>query len=229
MVRTILLLLGAAVAVLCAVIALQPSTFVIERATEIAAPPEVVFSHLDSPRALDEWSPFVKMDPEQTLTYEGPERGVGAIENWKGPQIGAGRLTITGIRPNEEVELRLEFLEPMKATNRALYTLTPADDGTRIAWRMEGTNNFVGKAASLVMNMDETVGGQFERGLADLKALAEADAKARAEQPVTAQAAREAAPPMTFEEMKAAIGEPPGDPNAMPADPDAPATPPAEE
>lgn len=221
MARTILLLLGALVVALIAVIALQPSTFAIERAIDIAAPPDVVFAHLDSPKAMDAWSPWVKMDPEQKLSHEGPESGVGAIESWEGPKIGAGRLTITGVKPNEEVEMRLEFTKPMKATNRALFTLTPAGDGTRITWRMEGTNNFVGKAASLVMNMDETVGGTFEHGLADLKTLAEADAKQRAEQAAAAQAAEGVAPTMTFKETESEIED-------LHDDPTVPITPPAE-
>jgi uncharacterized protein YndB with AHSA1/START domain len=195
MARKILFVLGALVVLLIAVIAMQPATFAIERSTVIAAPPEVVFAHLDSPKALDAWSPWVKMDPEQKLTHEGPESGVGASESWEGAQTGAGRLTITGVKPNQEVELRLEFTKPMTATNRVLYTLTPAGDGTRIAWRMEGTNDFVGKAASLAMDMDEMVGGQFERGLADLKTLAEADAVRRAEQEATARAAEPVATP----------------------------------
>jgi uncharacterized protein YndB with AHSA1/START domain len=219
MAKMILLVLGAVVVVLIAVIAMQPATFAIERATVIEAPPDVVFAHLESPRAMDVWSPWVKMDPQQKLTHEGPESGVGAIESWEGPQIGAGRLTITGVKPNEEVEMRLEFTKPMQATNRALFTLTPAGEGTRIAWRMEGTNNFVAKAASLVMDMDEMVGEPFERGLADLKTLAEADAKQRAERAAAAQAAG-SAPTMTFKATES--DEPPGDATA-------PATPPADE
>jgi hypothetical protein len=96
----------------------------------------------------------------------------------------------------------------MQATHRALFTLTPVGEGTRIAWRMEGTNNFAAKAASLVMDMDEMVGGKFDQGLADLKALAESEAR----QLAAAQAAVEAAP-LTFEQMKEALGEP-TDPDA---------------
>jgi len=228
--KAIALVFGALVVLLLAVIAMQPSTFAIERATEIAAPPDVVYAHIDSPKAMDVWSPWVKMDPNQTLTHEGPESGVGAGESWEGPQIGAGRLTITGAKPNEEVEMRLEFTKPMRATNRAAFTLAPAGEGTRMTWRMEGTNNFVGKAASLVMNMDETVGGRFEQGLASLKTLAEADAKERAEAAAAAQAAEGAegtpgaSAPMTFDEMKSALGAPPGDR----AGSSEPATPPAD-
>jgi len=212
MIKKIAIALGALAVILIAVIALQPAEFAIERDTVIAAPPEVVFPHVESPKALDVWSPWMKTDPKITVTHEGPESGVGATESWEGPEMGVGSLTITGVKPNEEVELKLDFVKPMRATNRALFTLTPVDEGTRVAWRMEGTNNFAAKAASLVMNMDEMVGGTFERGLADLKALAEADAQKLAE----AQAAG-AEPTMTLEQMKDALGEP-SDPNAASED-----------
>jgi hypothetical protein len=74
---------------------------------------------------------------------------------------------------------------------------------------MEGTNNFAAKAASLVMDMDEMVGGRFEKGLADLKVLAESEAQKLA----AAQAAVEASPTMTLEQMHDALGDP-SDPDA---------------
>ena len=40
---------------------------------------------------------------------------------------------------------------------------------------MEGSNGFLGKAISLVMDMDAMVGGDFEQGLADLDAAVRAD------------------------------------------------------
>jgi len=210
--------LAVLVALLAAVIAMQPSTFAIERSIQIAAPADVVYAHIEGPQAMDAWSPWVAMDPKMTITHEGPPSGVGASESWEGPEMGAGRLEVVSAKPNEEVEYKLEFKKPMEATNRALFTLTPAGDGTLVAWRMEGTNNFMGKAASLVMDMDEMVGGTFEKGLASLKTLAETDAKDRE---AAAAAAAAAPPPMSFDEMKEALGE-------LPGDAEAPATPPAE-
>lgn len=109
-------------------------------------------------------------------SYQGPGAGVGAITSWDGLQAGKGRMTITAVQPNQAVDIKLEFLAPMQATNRALFTLTPSGDATNVTWRMEGTNGFAGKAFALLMNMDEMVGGDFEHGLASLKTLAEADA-----------------------------------------------------
>jgi hypothetical protein len=42
---------------------------------------------------------------------------------------------------------------------------------------MTGENNFIAKAVSLLMNMDRMVGGQFEMGLARMKAVVEAAPK----------------------------------------------------
>jgi hypothetical protein len=39
---------------------------------------------------------------------------------------------------------------------------------------MDGHNGFLGKLFHLVMNMDKMAGGDFERGLAALKSVAEA-------------------------------------------------------
>ena len=43
---------------------------------------------------------------------------------------------------------------------------------------MAGRNNFIAKALCLFMNMDTMIGGQFEKGLAQMKAVAEAAPKA---------------------------------------------------
>ena len=42
---------------------------------------------------------------------------------------------------------------------------------------MDGNNNFVGKAFSMFVNMDQMVGKDFEAGLASLKSPAESDAR----------------------------------------------------
>jgi hypothetical protein len=39
---------------------------------------------------------------------------------------------------------------------------------------MTGKNNFIAKAVCLFMSMDKMVGGQFEKGLAQMKTVAEA-------------------------------------------------------
>ena len=158
-------------------VAMRPAAFVVQRSAVIGAPPEVVYDHIASLRAMNVWSPWVRMDANLRLAYEGPESGVGARSAWQGPEMGSGRLTVTAVKPDREVELRLEMLTPMEATNRVVFALVPAGAGTQVTWRMEGRNGFVAKAFGLFMDMDGMVGGTFEQGLSNLKSVAEADAR----------------------------------------------------
>ena len=128
---------GVVVAALVIFVAQQPSSFTVERSIAIEAPAAMVYGHIESLRAMDQWSPFAHMDPKVKIEYEGPEAGPGARSAWEGPQMGTGRLTITGVEPAHEVEPTLEMLAPMKATHRLLFTLASTGRATRVTWRME--------------------------------------------------------------------------------------------
>ena len=83
-------------------------------------------------------------------------------------------MTIEEAKPGELVRMKLEFSRPFKATNEVNFKLEPCDGGTRVSWIMDGKNNFVSKAMSLFMDMDKMVGKDFEQGLANLNAVAQA-------------------------------------------------------
>ncbi|HWV39844.1 MAG TPA: SRPBCC family protein [Vulgatibacter sp.] len=181
MIKKISYSLAVIVAIAVVVIATRPSSFSIERSRQIEAPPEVAFGFVDDLHRWSGWSPWEKMDPQMTRTFEGAESGVGAIYAWKGnDQVGEGRMTITASQPNELVEIQLEFLKPWAASNRVIFRFTPNEDGTNVVWRMEGENDFFGKAFSMFFDMDAMVGKDFDEGLASLGDLAKAEAEKRA-------------------------------------------------
>ena len=162
------------VLVLIAFVSSRPASFHIERSTTIVAAPEAVFPHLTDFHRWAAWSPWEKLDPQMKTTFSGAESGVGAVYEWSGSdQVGQGRMTVLEAVPNSRVAIKLEFIKPFTATNACTFTLTPDVSGTRVTWGMDGTNNFVAKAFSLFMNMDKTVGGDFDRGLASLKGVVE--------------------------------------------------------
>lgn len=193
MLKKIAIGLGVVLAVLVTVIALQPSEFMIERSATINAPADIIYAQIEDLHAWEAWSPWAKMDPNMKSTYEGPNSGVGAVTAWEGPEAGKGRMEITAVKPNQEVDIKLEFLEPMQATDRALFSLTESNATTTVTWRMEGNNNFVGKGFALFMNMDKMVGSDFEKGLAAMKTIAEGAAQKREAERAAAQAAAVAA------------------------------------
>jgi uncharacterized protein YndB with AHSA1/START domain len=166
------------VAVVGGVVAMQPSEFRVVRSAIIPAPPAEVFAHINDLRKWDAWSPWEKIDPALKKTFDGPPAGPGASFAWTGnAEVGQGRLTIVDSRAPELVRIRLEMIKPIAATNAVEFTLAPAGEHTRVTWSMRGENGFVSKAIGLVMDMDRMIGGQFEKGLANLKSVAQAEAK----------------------------------------------------
>jgi hypothetical protein len=156
------------------VIAGRPDEFTITRAAKMSAPPEKIFPHVNELRKWVAWSPWAKMDPNCKMTYDGPPAGGGAGYSWAGnKKVGEGRMTINESRPSDLIRIKLEFLKPFKATNMAEFTFKAEGKQTLVTWSMTGKNNFMGKAFGLIMNFDKMIGGDFEKGLAAMKSVAE--------------------------------------------------------
>ncbi len=178
------ILLGALVVIVlivlifCVVVAMQPATYHVERSATINAPASVVFEQVNDFHKWNAWSPWSKLDPAMKTSFEGAPAGTGAIYSWNGnDQVGEGRMTITESRPSEQIKIKLDFIKPFAATSATVFSFKPQGNQTAVTWTMDGNNNFVGKAASLFMNMDKMVGTDFEKGLAQMKTIAEGAAK----------------------------------------------------
>ena len=164
--------------VLVVIVALQPGDFRVARSNLVSAPPPAVFAQVNDFHKWSAWNPWGKIDPVMKQNYEGAPAGPGAIYTWTGnKEVGEGRMTITDSRPSDLIRVKLEFLKPFAATNTAEFTFVPEGNQTRVTWSMFGAKNFMAKAVHLFMNMDKMIGGQFEKGLADMKVAAEGAAK----------------------------------------------------
>ena len=175
MLEIVLLVAAAAVVIFLIVVAMQPGEFRVTRSGAMPAPAAAVFPHVNELRKWEAWSPWARLDPNAKSTFEGPAAGTGAAMAWAGNKnVGEGKMTIVESRAGELVQFRLEFYKPFKATNTALFTFRPDGDRTVVTWSMSGTNSFMGKVINVFINCDRMVGGQFEQGLANLRAVVDA-------------------------------------------------------
>jgi Polyketide cyclase / dehydrase and lipid transport len=178
MLETTLIVLGvlaAVIVILVIVIAIQPVDFRITRSGAMSASPSEAFAQVNDFHNWDAWSPWAKIDPAMKQTYEGAAAGVGAVYSWVGnSNVGEGTMTIMESQPHERIKIKLEFRKPFKATNAAEFTFKAEGDQTIVTWTMTGQKNFFTKAFGLVMSMDKMVGGMFEQGLAQMKAVVDA-------------------------------------------------------
>jgi polyketide cyclase/dehydrase/lipid transport protein len=171
------ILVGIAVVLgaLAAFIALQPAEFSVSRTATFAAPASAVYAQVNELKKWEAWSPWAKKDPQAKSSYAGPAAGTGASMSWAGnSEVGEGRMSIVESSPNALVRFKLEFFKPFAATNSADFSFKEVGGRTALTWTMRGHNGFLGKAMCLVFDMDKMVGGDFEAGLAGIKAIVEA-------------------------------------------------------
>ncbi|MGC1208673.1 MAG: SRPBCC family protein [Ornithinimicrobium sp.] len=148
--------------------------FTVERSVRIDAHAEQIYPHVVDLRRWTAWSPWEAMDPNMRHTYSAPDSGVGQSMAWTGNRkVGQGSMTITDTKPDERVALTLSFLKPFKATNTVDIVLTPMGGATQVQWIMRGRQNLLMQAVDKVTSMDEMLGKDFERGLANLKRVVE--------------------------------------------------------
>lgn len=152
----------------------QSNTFSVSRAVRMACSPDKPFAAISDPKLVRQWNPWVELDPNLKETFEGAAKGVGSIYSWDGDKnVGAGRQTIVSSKPNESVEMKLEFFRPFAGTNQVTFTFVKEGNETIVTWGMTGKRPFMMKAMRLVLNMEKMCGDGFTKGLNKLKTIVE--------------------------------------------------------
>ena len=153
-----------------------PKEFRIERSIAVNAPAEKIFPLVTDFHRWPEWSPWENVDPSMKRTYSGAESGQGAEYEWNGNKdVGSGRMKILETVPSQKISIQLDFKAPFEANNFAEFSFVPTAGAaqTTVTWAMYGPQPFLGRVISAYCSMDKMVGGEFEKGLSSLKAIAE--------------------------------------------------------
>ena len=153
--------------------ATKPDSFRVQRVVLINAPSEKVFPLINDIKAWTVWSPYEKKDPAMKRTYGAVTAGKGATYAWDGDKnVGQGSIEIVESGPRK-ILLKLDFVKPFEAHNMGEFLLEPKGDSTSVTWATYGPSPYMSKVIGTFMNIDDLIGRDFEKGLADLKAAAE--------------------------------------------------------
>ena len=174
MLKKILIALGIVIVVLILVGLVLPMDYELERTVVIQAEPAKVHALVGDLKRWDEWTPWKEEDPTIVTTFGPTTTGAGASQSWTG-ESGGGRLTFTQSDAMTGIVFDMAFVDgdrEMPATGWIRYA--PAPGGTEVEWAMQGEMRMpiIGGYFALVTDM--FVGPMFEKGLAKLKAKAEA-------------------------------------------------------
>jgi hypothetical protein len=153
--------------------ATKPDSFRVQRVVLINAPSDKVFPMINDIKAWTVWSPYEKKDPAMKRTYGAVTAGKGATYAWDGDKnVGQGSIEIVESGPRK-ILLKLDFVKPFEAHNMGEFLLEPKGDSTSVTWATYGPSPYISKVIGTFINIDDLIGRDFEKGLADLKAAAE--------------------------------------------------------
>ena len=153
--------------------ATRPDSFRVQRVVLINAPSDKVFPLINDIKAWTAWSPYEKKDPAMKRTYGAVTAGKGATYAWDGDKnVGQGSIEMIESGPRKIV-LKLDFVKPFEAHNMGEFLLEPKGDSTSVTWATYGPSPYMSKVIGTFINIDDMIGRDFEKGLADLKAAAE--------------------------------------------------------
>lgn len=169
----IAILLALLIAGFLIVASMRPDTFRVQRSIDINAPADKIYPLISDYKHWASWSPYEKMDPAMKRTFSGSSSGRGAVYEWAGNKnIGRGRMEIVDAVPPSKIGIKLDFFSPFEAHNIAEFSMLPKGEATNVTWALHGPVLFMAKIMHMIFSMDRMV-GQFEEGLANMKAVAE--------------------------------------------------------
>jgi hypothetical protein len=150
-----------------------PSKYHVERYIVINSPMDSLFHNINNLREWNKWIPFNKeSDTTFEITYSEPSEGVGASQKWDGKKLGRGNLKIIKSENGKKIEYE-ESLGDQDFKTNGTFLFKDTANGVKVTWQEEGSNGFNQIARIFGKYYDKLIGGDFERGLENLKKVSE--------------------------------------------------------
>jgi hypothetical protein len=176
-IKWILIIIAVVVIIPLLVALFVEKDYALERDIVINRPKQEVFDYIKFLKNQDVYSKWNQMDPYMISTYTGTDGTVGFISAWEGDKnVGKGEQEIVRIVEGERVDTQLRFIEPFESVSDAyMITESLGDDQTRVIWGFSGRMSYPMNLFLLIMDMEESIGADYDYGLQKLKDILETE------------------------------------------------------
>lgn len=174
------ILIGLAVVILLVIGLIATLSFVaptemnFSRDVVVNKPKSEVFAYVKLIKNQNEWGPWFKQDPAMRQDSTGTDGKPGYISKWQSHVVGSGEQEIKGIKDGERIDTQIPFTEPFESNADSYITVESVNEGqSKVTWGFKSDTPRPFNVIGLVINMEDFVAPDFERGLADLKTIME--------------------------------------------------------
>ena len=150
-----------------------PRTYRVERSIDINAPMIAIYPRIYNPKDWALWSVWNRRDPGMAMTYSGEPAGRGAKWAWQSTSEGSGKMEFTAAEFDKLIAYKITFTD-FDGELAGRFEFSQAGKAVRVRWIGEGDVGGNPIMRYFAIAMDRMIGPDFEGGLNNLKALAEA-------------------------------------------------------
>ncbi len=174
--KKVLLLIVAVIAILLLIAVFTKKNYDIEREIVINQPKQVVFDYIKLLKNQNDYSKWAMMDPDMKKTYTGTDGTAGFISAWESDKkdVGKGEQEIKKITEGERLDFELRFYKPFESTEQAYMTTEAVSPiQTKVKWGFNGHMAYPSNLMLLFMDFEKMIGDDLQTGLTRLKGVLE--------------------------------------------------------
>ncbi|MBU2865071.1 SRPBCC family protein [Reinekea forsetii] len=142
----------------------------VEESIFINKQPAELIAYLSDFTSWPTWSPWLVMEPNCPVSYQGTQGEVGAGYHWQGDLTGEGKMTLKE-KSDKELVIDLQFIKPFKSFATATFKIGPEGDGSKVTWLLDAKLPFF--LFFMKKMLEQTLSMDYVRGLKMLKSLLE--------------------------------------------------------
>lgn len=172
--KTFLLVIGILIAAFLIAALFIKKDFAIVREISINKPKAEVFAYLKSLKNQENWSTWTQADPDMKMAYRGTDGEVGSVAVWESKMMGDGEQEVLKIAEGKRIDAELRFKGMMASISPSyLETVAINDSITQVKWGMSGKMSYPMNFMQVFMSMDDMIGTEYQKSLAQLKEVLE--------------------------------------------------------
>lgn len=152
-------------------VATKDGDYEIEESRVINAPALLLFNEVNDLSNWNVWSPWGRNE-NTAVSLTDTIRGEGATLSWESSEMRDGAITTQEVLPYSSIQQNLHLdLSVGESDSKVSWYFEPAENGTKVTWRIEGSQSFKEKLAFILQDEDftEAYKPKLEKSLQDLE------------------------------------------------------------
>lgn len=169
--KKILLVIGVLLAIWLIAAAFIDGNCQLQKSVSINATPDLVWTETNSLKAIDNWSPWNKLDPNMKKEWTGTTGEIGEKVCWEGNEdAGKGCQELVKIDSvARKIDTQVKFLTPYESEADFSVSIMPVGNTSRATWSFTSNIPFPFSPMKLFFSLEDSMGKDFEEGLQNLK------------------------------------------------------------